>query len=125
MVLVRSGAEARSFYPNKPLLRVQQTGLLERYIEEGDWLALADSFLGKTFNPAICSPLVGSDNRVQLEVSLKPLWFFSNSFFPFNLYFLKDNGCDFESRHCGTAMLSQTELDASASGIAFTVKPLE
>ncbi len=72
MVLVRSAALVRSFYPNEVLARlgVQQTELWERYnVEEGDWLALAAIFLGEIFNPAILSPLAESDTRVQLEVN--------------------------------------------------------
>ena len=71
MLLVRSAAMMRQFYPSEILSRVSvnETELWERYnVEDGDWLALAAIFLSEIFSPAILNPLADDETRIPLEV---------------------------------------------------------
>jgi hypothetical protein len=71
MLLMRSAAMMRQFYPSEILSRVSvnETELWERYnVEDGDWLALAAIFLSEIFSPAILNPLADDETRIPLEV---------------------------------------------------------
>lgn len=71
MLLKRSAAMMRQFYPSEILSRVSvnEAELWERYnIDEGDWLTLAAIFISEIFSPAVLKPLADDEMRISLEV---------------------------------------------------------